>query len=44
MHFIDRQGTIAALVILIAAYTLHSHGLFAVYHLVRAAELMRIFH
>ena len=44
MHFIDRQGAIAALLILIGAIAFHSRGLFALYHLVRVAELMRLFH
>jgi len=44
MRFTDRTTTTAALVILMAAYVLRSHGLFALYHLVRAAEWMRLSH
>lgn len=42
MHFIDRQGAVLALVVLLGAYLFHARGLFALYHLIRAAELMRV--
>jgi hypothetical protein len=44
MHFIDRQGAVVALVILVAGLASNSHILIALYHLLRAAELIRTFH
>jgi hypothetical protein len=44
MHFIDRQAAITALLILVVGYALRSRALFALFHLLRAAELMRLWH
>jgi hypothetical protein len=41
---VNRAVTIAGLLILIGGYALHARGLFALYHLMRAAELLRLFH
>jgi uncharacterized membrane protein (Fun14 family) len=40
----NRQITIGALLALIAGYALRSHGLFALYHIIRGAELLKFFH
>ncbi len=44
MRFISRQLGLLSALALIAGLLLHSHSAFALYHLIRAAELIRLFH